>query len=59
MMDPCMNSKDRAMLSILYESGTRIEEIESMRIRDISFDEYGAIIWLPRSETVRRNIRVV
>jgi len=25
----------------------------------ISFNEYGAIIWLPKSKTVRREIRIV
>ena len=59
MMNSCMNSRDRAMLSLLYESGARIGEIGSMRIRDVSFDEYGAIVWLPRSKTVRRKIRIV
>ncbi len=59
MMNSCMNSRDRAMLSLLYETGARIGEIGAMRIKDISFDEYGAIIWLPKSKTIRRKIRVI
>jgi len=40
----CRNSRDRALISLLYESGARIGEIGSMRIKDVSFDEYGAIV---------------
>lgn len=30
-----------------------------MRIKDVSFDKYGATVWLPKSKTVRRRHRVV
>jgi site-specific recombinase XerC len=30
-----------------------------MRVKDVSFDEYGAIVWLPKSKTIRRKLRVV
>ena len=59
MLDACMNSRDKALLSLLYESGARIGEIGPMRIKDVSFDDYGAIVWLPKSKTVRRKLRVV
>ncbi|WP_456469254.1 tyrosine-type recombinase/integrase [Archaeoglobus sp.] len=59
MMNACTNSRDRALISLLYETGARIGEVGSMRVKDITFDEYGAVIWLPRSKTVRRKLRVV
>ena len=59
MLKACMNSRDRALISLLYESGARIGEIGSMRVKDVSFDEYGAIVWLPKSKTIRRKLRVV
>ena len=59
MMSACMSSRDRALISLLYETGARIGEIGSMRIKDVSFDDYGAIIWLPKSKTIRRKLRVV
>lgn len=59
MLDVCLNSRDRALLSLLYETGARIGEVASMRIKDISFDDYGAVVWLPRSKTQRRKLRVV
>ncbi len=59
MLNACMNSRDRAIISLLYESGARIGEIGSMRVKDVSFDEYGAIVWLPKSKTIRRKLRIV
>ena len=59
MINACMSSRDRAIISLLYESGARIGEIGSMRVKDVSFDDYGAIVWLPKSKTVRRRLRVV
>ncbi len=59
MLRVCMNSRDRALISLLYETGARIGEIGSMKIKDVSFDEYGAIVWLPKSKTKRRKLRVV
>ncbi len=59
MMTACTNSRDRALISLLYESGARIGEVGSMRVRDVSFDEYGVIIWLPKSKTVKRKLRLV
>lgn len=59
MIENCMNSRDRALISLLYESGARIGEIGSMRVKDISFDDYGTLIWLPKSKTATRKVRVV
>jgi len=59
MLKACMNSRDRVLVSLLYESGAKIGEIGSMRVKDASFDEYGAIVWLPKSKTITRKLRVV
>jgi len=59
MLEVCQNSRDRALISLLYETGARIGEIGHMRIKDVQFDEYGAIVWFPRSKTQRRRLRVV
>jgi len=52
-------SRDRALISLLYESGARIGEVASMRVKDVTFDEYGAVVWLPKSKTQRRKLRIV
>lgn len=59
MVRACFNSRDRAFLSLIYETGARIGEIGAMRIKDVVFDDYGAVVWLPRSKTLRRKLRVV
>lgn len=55
--------QDRAMLATLYESGLRASEFVSLRIRDVTFDEYGAIIILPKGgvalKTGIRRVRLV
>ena len=44
MISSCANLRDRALVSVLYESGCRIGEIGNLRIKDVLFDEYGAKI---------------
>jgi site-specific recombinase XerD len=44
VINACTSSKDRAFLAVLYDSGCRIGEIRTMRIRSVSFDRYGARI---------------
>ncbi len=59
MLSAARNSRDRALLCLMYESGARVGEIAAMRIKDVVFDDYGAIVWLPKSKTQRRKLRVV
>lgn len=59
MMCACKNSRDRALISLLYETGARIGELGSMKIKDVTFDDYGGTIWLPKSKTKRRKLRIV
>jgi|Deesub1362A_J573_1020465.scaffolds.fasta_scaffold00380_31 integrase len=59
MLNACLNSRDRAFISLLYETGARIGEIASMRVKDVSFDEFGAVVWLPKSKTIKRRLRIV
>ncbi|AIY90067.1 tyrosine-type recombinase/integrase [Geoglobus acetivorans] len=63
MLSACQNSRDRAFLSLIYETGARIGEIGSMKIKDVIFDEYGAVVWFSLRNTSskkhRRKLRVV
>jgi integrase/ribosomal protein L40E len=59
MIDVSDNPRDKAMVATLYESGTRIGELMSARIKDLVFDEYGAIISITKSKTKERKIRLV
>ncbi|MHA1703919.1 MAG: tyrosine-type recombinase/integrase [Promethearchaeota archaeon] len=52
------NERDKALIAILYESGCRISEIGLLRLKDISFDDYGAKITVS-GKTGTRRIRIV
>lgn len=52
------NIRDKTIVAVLYESGCRIGEFLNMRIRDVKFDEYGAIMNV-NGKTGERGIRIV
>ena len=52
------NPRDRALVAVLYESGCRIGELLSLRIRHVGFDGYGAVL-LVDGKTGRRRVRIV
>lgn len=59
MLERCDNLRDKALVSVLYESGGRISEILDLRIGDVKFDEHGAILYVNMGKTGGRPIRVV
>jgi len=50
--------RDKSLVSLLYESGCRIGEILSLKIKHVTFDEFGAKI-LVDGKTGMRKMRVV
>lgn len=58
LTDCCRNLREKALLLTLYESGARIGEILSLRIKDVTFDGYGAMLGL-NGKTGYRKIRIV
>jgi integrase/recombinase XerD len=44
MLTACKSSRDRALISVLYESGMRIGELGELQWQHIKFDEYGIVI---------------
>lgn len=52
------NLRDKALVSVLYESGCRISELLSMRVKHVQFDKYGAQIMV-RSGKGSRRIRLI
>ncbi|MEM0050647.1 MAG: tyrosine-type recombinase/integrase [Candidatus Bathyarchaeia archaeon] len=52
------NARDRALFSTLYDSGARIGELLTMKIKDLAFDEYGAILKV-NGKTGYRQVRIV
>lgn len=58
MIDAARTPRDRAIVSVLYESGCRVGEFLSMKIKHISFDRYGAVV-VVHGKTGYRRIRLV
>jgi integrase len=46
--------QDRLLVELFSETGGRRGELARVRIRDIQFDQYGAILWLNGKTGVRR-----
>jgi integrase len=51
------NPRDKTLVLVLYETGCRIGELLSLRIKNIQFDEYGALLLLS-GKTGQRRVRV-
>ncbi|MEM0133685.1 MAG: site-specific integrase [Thermoplasmatales archaeon] len=52
------NARDKAIISLLYDSGIRIGELLTLRVGDVLFDDYGFIIAV-NGKTGNRNVRVL
>ncbi len=63
MIEAAPSERDKAIIAVLYESAARIGEFLSLKIRNVDFDKYGAIIILPKNctglKTGSRRIRVI
>ncbi len=58
LSDNCKNLREKALILTLYESGARIGELLSLKIKDVEFDDYGAMLNL-FGKTGYRKIRIV
>ena len=58
LIGACNNTRDKALISLLYDSGCRIGEILSLRMNDVIFDEYGLILNV-HGKTGNRSVRIV
>ena len=58
LIEASKNSRDKAIFSTLYDSGVRLGELLSLRIKDIKFDDYGVLLSVT-GKTGPRQVRVV
>ena len=58
MIEAAEHPRDKALISTLYESGCRIGEIGSLRLGDVQYDEFGAVI-IVHGKTGSRRVRLV
>ncbi len=63
MIKAAPSFRDKAIIAVLYESAMRIGEFLSLKIRNVGFDKYGAILILPKNcpglKTGSRRIRLI
>lgn len=52
------NARDKALISVLFDSGCRIGEILTLRMKNIQFDDYGGIL-LVTGKTGQRRVRII
>lgn len=50
--------KYKTMIAVLYESGTRTGEFFLLRIKDVTFDDYGCVL-IVNGKTGMRRVRIV
>lgn len=58
MLGACNNVRDKTVISILYDSGCRIGEILTLRVKDVDFDEFGMRLTV-KGKTGVRKVRAV
>jgi len=59
LIDNALNPRDKALISLLYESGARLGEMLSLRLKHIEPHEKGTYIHFPEGKTGARKILVV
>ncbi len=57
LVQAAYTARDRALILLLYESGCRIGEVLSLRIKSVSFDQYGAQL-IVNGKTGSRRVRI-
>ena len=54
LMAACRHPRDKALISVLADSGMRIGALASCRIKNVEFNQYGAIIYISKTSTSRK-----
>ena len=58
LITSCDNARDKAIISLLFDSGMRIGELLTLKIKDVVFDNYG-MRTMVSGKTGVRNVRVI
>lgn len=59
LIQACRSARDRAMVGVLYETGARVGEFLSLRVKDVAFENGGAVITFPRGKTGARRVKAI
>jgi integrase/recombinase XerD len=58
LINACGTQRDRALVFVAYESGCRASEILNLKIGDVSFDQFSAVLHT-KGKTGERRIRLI
>jgi len=58
LVEAAKDSRERSFIAVLYESGCRTGEILNLKVKNVEFDEYGALLTVT-GKTGPRRIRIV
>jgi len=58
MIEAADHPRDKALIAVLYDSGCRIGEIRRPEIKNVTFDQYGAILAVS-GKTGARRVRII
>lgn len=58
LVNATTNPRDKALILVLYESGCRIGELLSLKMQNVSFDQYGAVLRVT-GKTGDRRVRII
>lgn len=58
LADAATTARDKALVQCLYESGCRIAELLTIQLKNVKFDDYGAVLRVT-GKTGDRRIRIV
>jgi len=58
LAETCQNQRDRALILVTYETGCRVGEILILKVGDIQFDQYGAVM-VVKGKTGPRRVRII
>jgi integrase len=58
ILEACDNARDKALISLLWDSGCRIGEALSLRLKHLTFDRYGGVI-VVHGKTEMRRVRLI
>ena len=59
MISASIDPLEKALIAALYESGARIGELMDLSIRNVSFDDLGAVMLIQHGKTGPRRVRLV
>lgn len=52
LLEACRHPRDKAMIAVLTDSGMRVGALASCRIKNVAFNQYGAILYIsPTSQS--------